>query len=241
MNLPNDHELAAPSRVKIKICGMTNARDIDAALRFYVDAVGMIFAAGSPRQVDTATAVELSRRARAGSADWARGPVDVVGVFVDREPRDVLDTAAQVGLSVVQLHGNESPSAIARLVEEAAAQNVRVVKSLRVKDESALEQVGEYPSVWGILLDAYVPGRPGGTGQRFDWRIAARAAEKTRLILAGGLAPWNVAEAIKAVQPFMVDVASGVEEKPGRKDHNWMLSFIQAARNAAQEPLERQS
>ena len=239
MQPPSDITLAAPSRVKVKFCGICTRRDLDAAVRFFADAVGFIFAPNTPRVMDVAAAAELSAagieqtKSRPGVAGGPGEPIERFGVFVNEDPEKMLRIAEQAQLSVIQLSGDEPPVQVEALVPEAKRMGVRVVKALHVRGGDTLRQLDDYPDVWACLLDAHVPGEYGGTGARFDWDLAAQVTGARRVILAGGLTPVNVADAIHAARPFMVDASSGVEEQPRRKDHNYLLSFMQAARRAA--------
>lgn len=227
---PSDWTLATEPRTKVKFCGMTNRRDVETAVRFFADAVGFVFAPESPRRVDLAQAAELSRVAAESSRGRANGTIGRFGVFVNAPADEVLVAAERAGLTAVQLHGEETPGQVAEIV--AAAGEVKVVKAVRVSGPESIAALADYPDCWAYLLDAHVPGRRGGTGQTFNWDLAAEAAAEHRIVLAGGLTPNNVGQAIAAVHPFMVDVSSGVEERPRRKDHNFMLSLMGAVRRA---------
>lgn len=208
------------SPVAVKICGITTVEDGLAAARAGADAIGLVLWPGSRRTVDPATAREIAE---------AMPPlVQRVGVFVDPTAAEVARAVEEIGLDVVQLHGDESP-------QLCAAIDTRVVKALRVDAGFDPAVVDAYAGVTaGILLDTRGPGRdaaPGGTGQAFDWSLAAPARERARyLVLAGGLTPENVARAIAAVEPDAVDVSSGVESAPGRKDPERVRAFVRAAR-----------
>ena len=141
---------------------------------------------------------------------------------------ELLSAAAVSGVQVLQLHGDEPP-------ELARSLPMPILKALRVAGPESLEALDRWPGVAGFLLDAPAPGY-GGSGQTFDWSLAATAARRATVLLAGGLTPANVAEAIRAVRPFAVDVASGVEASPGVKDAARMAAFLAAARAAAAEP-----
>lgn len=200
----------------IKACGITRVEDAAAAARLGFDAVGMVFTP-SPRRVDP-------DRARAISSSL---PLRLlrVGVFVDEEVREVRRIMDHCFLDLAQLHGDESP-------REAARLGSRVIKAMRLRGPEELALLEEYPGVFAILLDAWDPDLRGGTGRTSDWDLAARAAAKTRVILAGGLNPGNVEEAIRRTRPFGVDTASGVESAPGRKDHILLAEFARRAREA---------
>jgi len=206
---------------RVKVCGITNARDARLAAAFGVDAIGLIFCE-SPRRVDVDTARRIVR---------ALPPfVTPVGVFVDAPLDDVLAVAAEVGLGAVQLHGSETPDYV-----EAVAQRVPVIKAFRVRDAGVLDQCRAYPAASAFLFDAYVEGRMGGTGHAFDWSLLCREEETLGplpkpWILAGGLRPENVEEAVARCRPYGVDVSSGVEKEPGIKDPEKLRQFILKAR-----------
>jgi phosphoribosylanthranilate isomerase len=203
--------------LRIKICGITNLGDALAAVGAGADALGFVFAE-SPRRVT----VEAARGIVAGLPPY----VTPVGVFVDAGVAEVRRVVAQVGLAAVQLHGAEEPEVVAALAPTPC------LKAFRVRRREDLQALSRYRAQ-GYLLDACVPGRPGGTGVRFDWRVLEGFAAPGPLILSGGLTPQNVAEAVRLVRPYAVDVSSGVEAEPGRKDHALMRRFIEEARSAA--------
>jgi phosphoribosylanthranilate isomerase len=200
---------------KVKICGVTSVADALMVAAAGADAIGLNFFPHSPRFVSVELAAEIAAALPAGI--WR------VGVFVDA-PRDaVRSTAERVGLDALQFHGAEPPGA-------CTGWDRTVIKAVRVRDAQALAAAADY-AVDFILADAHVEGRAGGTGQRVptEWLAGVPA---DRLILAGGLTPDNVADAIRAVRPAAVDVASGVEHAPGRKDAQKVARFIANARIA---------
>ena len=202
--------------VKVKICGVTRPEDARAAVAAGADYIGVNFWPQSPRAVDV-------ERARA-IAD-AAGDTPLVGVFVDAERDDVERTAEQVGLALLQFHGDESPA-------YCAAWARPVIKAIRVPaGASATALAAPFGAVAYLLLDAWVPGRPGGTGMCVPAEALAGLAAD-RVFLAGGLTPENVAEAVQRVRPFAVDVASGVEQHAGVKNHEKIQRFIERARAA---------
>lgn len=210
--------LAPMSIVRAKICGITRAEDARVAIEHGAHALGFVFAPSSPRALTPDQAAALVR---------SLPPfVSRVGLFVDASREEVLDIATRVGLDTVQLHGDEDPETC-RAVQDA----VPVVKAFRVRGPETVARMQAYRGcAAGFLLDAYVPGRHGGTGTRFDWAQAVAAkALGVPVILAGGLDPSNVAEAIRVVRPFAVDVSSGVESAPGCKDHQRLRGFLAAA------------
>ena len=201
--------------VKVKICGITNLDDALVATELGADALGFVFA-DSPRRI----VLEQVQDIAAGLPPF----VCKVGVFVDSGFEEIQRAISIGSLDLVQLHGSEDPD-LCRLLAP------RVVKSFRVKDESVLDLLSRY-EVRAYLFDTYNKVLKGGTGQVFDWDIAKRATEKGRIILSGGLNPDNVMQAVCDVRPYAVDVSSGVESRPGKKDHQKLRSFIQAAKGA---------
>lgn len=202
------------NQVRIKICGITNLEDALIATELGADAVGFIFYEKSPRFINPRTAALIIRELPPFVA--------TVGVFVNEPPEKLVDIAKQAGVGCVQLHGDETP-------EYCASLGLRTIKALRVKDAYVLNKLRSF-TVSGILLDTYKEGVPGGTGETFDWDIAAEAAKAGRIILSGGLNPENVRQAIEKVRPYAVDVSSGVESKPGRKDHAKLKKFFEQVR-----------
>ncbi len=202
--------------VRIKICGITNLEDALLAAELGANALGFIFYAKSPRSVAPEAAREIIRQLP---------PFVVsVGVFVNEEAAVVRDLAAGVGLDWVQLHGQESP-------EYCRSLGRRVLKGFRIKDEASLQELPAYRgAVQALLLDTYKQGQTGGTGEAFDWELAVRAKEYGPIVLAGGLTADNVAQAVATVRPQAVDVASGVEAAPGKKDPEKLRKFFGALR-----------
>ena len=203
--------------VTVKICGITSEADALAAAEAGADAIGLMFYEGSPRHV-------ILEQAKAISA--ALPPhVMRVGVFVNAEEAFVHQALTECMLNILQFHGDETP-------EECSRYPVMTLKAFRVQGEETLAQLEAYPSA-GYLLDAYVKDALGGTGATFNWDLAVRAQKFGKpIFLAGGLTPGNVAEAVRKVQPFGVDVSSGVEIEPGRKDAEQMRTFVAAAKGA---------
>ena len=201
--------------VRVKICGITRVEDALAAAAAGADAIGLVFYAKSPRAVD----IEQAREILAALPPF----VTSVGLFVDAERSELERILASVPLDLLQFHGDES-------VQQCEAFGRPYIKALRVKaGDDIAAQVARYPSAQGILLDAYVEGVPGGTGEAFDWSLIPQALSKP-LILAGGLRPDNVAEAVSRVRPYAVDVSGGVEASKGVKDVEKVDAFIRAAR-----------
>ncbi|MBU0676148.1 MAG: phosphoribosylanthranilate isomerase [Proteobacteria bacterium] len=200
-------------RTRIKICGITNTEDARCAVNAGVDAIGMIFASKSPRRIDP----EKAREIVSGVPPF----VDIVGVFVNEDPAMVNDIVKYCSLTVVQLHGTED-------AEYCRSLAVRVLKAVSVHDETTTADFLPYAdAVSGFLLDTYHPEMAGGTGRSFDWRIFESLQIPRPFLLAGGLSPANIVEAIQVVRPFGVDVNSGVESEPGRKDHGMISDVIQ--------------
>jgi phosphoribosylanthranilate isomerase len=204
--------------IKVKVCGITNAKDAFAAVEAGADALGFIFYEKSPRYVVPAVAASII----------AELPplVTPVGVFVNEgmaAVRSIMDTC---GLAMAQLHGDENVSYCRELARPA-------MKALRLTDRRSLLALAEYQGrggVRGFVLDTFSELAYGGTGQTNDWGLAADVAKSTPILLAGGLTPGNVTEAIRTVRPYGVDVSSGVESVPGKKDHAKMRAFLDAVR-----------
>jgi phosphoribosylanthranilate isomerase len=204
--------------IKVKVCGITNAEDALAAVEAGADALGFIFYEKSPRYVVPGVAANII----------AELPplVTPVGVFVNEglaTVRSIMDTC---GLAMAQLHGDENVSYCRELARPA-------MKALRLRDRGSLLALAEYQGrggVRGFVLDTFSELAYGGTGQITDWGLAAEVAKSTPLLLAGGLTPDNVTEAIRTVRPYGVDVSSGVESAPGKKDHAKMRAFVDAVR-----------
>jgi len=201
---------------RVKICGITNIDDARQAVDAGADALGFVFYAKSSRFVSP---IEV-RKIIAALPPF----VTTVGLFVNEPVPQIRRVMAAARLDVVQLHGDEPPDAC--LIEP-----LRVIKALRVKDAASLQGADRY-QVSALLLDAWSDEAYGGTGQAFDWQLAGQLTGNRPLILAGGLSPENVADAVRLVKPYAVDVSSGVEAAPGKKDHQKVAEFIRQARNA---------
>ncbi|MDH5673985.1 MAG: phosphoribosylanthranilate isomerase [Myxococcales bacterium] len=211
--------------VAIKICGLTCVSDALQCVEAGADAIGLNFYPGSPRCID----VERAREIVEAVGDRTL----TVGVFVDLEADAIEATKEATGLRCVQLHGHEPPELLERFLPHA-------YKAIRVRDASSLAEARRFGGQH-ILLDAYVAGQAGGTGQVFNWELAREFARERKVTLAGGLTPGNVAEAVAQVQPFCVDVASGVEWSPGRKDRALVEAFVRAVREAVGPEVRSQS
>lgn len=201
---------------RVKVCGVTTVADAEMCVELGVDAIGLNFWPRSVRRCDLQVARDIV--AAVGKQTLT------VGVFVDASAEEIARVRDAVGFKCVQLHGDEPPALLAQFLPHA-------YKALRVQDSSVREAVRRYGGEY-VLLDAYVPGAPGGTGATFDWSLAAEVAQERKLALAGGLTPRNVAEAVRRVRPFCVDVASGVESAPGVKDRALVQAFLQEVRAA---------
>ena len=204
---------------KVKICGITNIDDALIAAEYGADLSGFNFYNGSKRFIDAAAVKEM--------VEHIPDSVQKAGVFVDHTIQELLEINTLVGLDMIQLHGSETPDTVNALREQM---NVKVVKAFRVAPDFDAKIIDEY-EIGGILLDSHSANQMGGTGLTFDWGIAANIAKRhENVFLAGGLGPENVSAAIKTVRPYAVDVASGVESAPGKKDAPKMRSFIRRAK-----------
>jgi phosphoribosylanthranilate isomerase len=205
---------------KVKICGITNLDDAEAAVVCGAWAVGINFYRESPRCCEVEEAAEI--------ATALRRRVEVAGVFVNAGLDEVLAAAESVPLTMLQLHGGEGP---AYCDEIRRRSGLRVIKAARARDAATVRALSAYRTDFH-MLDAYVQGSWGGTGERFDWELAAAHPGKPPLMLSGGLDPDNVADAIATVRPFAVDVASGVEASAGQKDHEKVRRFFESVQDA---------
>lgn len=208
--------------VRVKICGITCKEDATWAVNLGADFVGLNFYKESPRKVSPAHAEEIM--------EVIPPFVFCVGVFVNEDIKNIAKIVAKLRLSYVQLHGEESPDFCRQLKE--AIPGIKIIKAVRMKDESSLSMLQPYAEYTDyFLLDAFVEGVPGGTGETFNWDLAVKAKEIGKpIFLSGGLRPDNVQEAAEKVKPFAVDVASGVERTPKRKDYDKMKEFITKAK-----------
>lgn len=205
---------------KVKICGITNFDDADMAAKLGADALGFIFAP-SPRNISPEEARDIIKKLPPF--------VTTVAVFVNEDEKVIKETIDYCGIDIVQLHGDESPEMCKNFMPDT-------IKAFRVKDESIIEDMMVYKdSVKAFLLDTYSDKKAGGTGKVFDWDIACKIKLlDVPVILAGGLGPANIEKALKRVKPYAVDVNSGIESSPGKKDHGLMKELfekINATRN----------
>ena len=203
---------------RIKICGITNLDDGLEAIAAGVDALGFVFVPNTPRYITPSQAKLVIKQLPPFITN--------VGLFVDNEIGEIEDIVNHCKLDAVQLHGNESPEMCTKIRFQT-----KVIKSFHVKKEpQVLRNEIENYRVDAYLLDTFIKGKAGGTGQTFDWRIAEGLSQ--RIIVAGGLTPNNIGTAIAQLQPYGVDVSSGVEKSPGKKDTNKIHSFVRQVRKA---------
>ena len=203
--------------IQIKICGITSYTDAQAAVVAGADALGLNFYERSPRYLTISKAAEISKHL----------PPFIlrVGVFVNAPEDQVFQAIGKCGLGMLQFHGNETP-------EYCTQFGLMSMKAFRIRGAEALKEMPQY-STEAWLLDAYSPKTQGGTGKKFNWELAVEAKKFGRpIFLAGGLTPGNIADAVRRVRPFGVDVSSGVESAPGKKDHQKVRDFITKVRLA---------
>jgi len=203
--------------VRVKLCGLMRLEDVLLGVELGVDAFGFNFVEDSPRRITPAQARDLCAAVPPFTSR--------VGVFADQLPRVMEATALLAGLTCLQLHGDEPP-------ESCRSIALPWYKAHRVGPDFEPESVSRYRSST-CLLDAHVPGRKGGTGTTFDWTVARLTSAYSRVIVAGGLTPINVGDAIAAARPYGVDVSSGVESAPGKKDRRLLSAFMKRVRETA--------
>jgi phosphoribosylanthranilate isomerase len=208
--------------VRVKICGITKLEDAKLAAELGADAIGLNFHEQSPRCITPFAGSELIRRLPPFVAS--------VGVFVNWAEAPVIALCKALQLSAAQLHGDESPPTVERV-----AARIPVIKAVRLGQGSAAPDLASFRCASAFLLDSAVSGQYGGTGTTGNWHLARTTAQTHRVILAGGLTPENVAEAIRIVRPYAVDVASGVESRPGKKDPAKMRAFFEEVGRASRE------
>ena len=210
--------LANSTMIKVKICGITNLEDAQVAVSAGADALGFVFYAKSPRFVEPKVAKQIIL----GLPPF----VLPIGVFANEEQKVVRDIMEKCGLALAQIHGDETPAYCESLERP-------ILRGIRLKDRGSFLAMAEYKGragVRGFLVDAFSESAFGGTGKTADWDLAAEAAKAAPILLAGGLNPENVQEAIQKVKPYGVDVSSGVEASPGKKDSEKVKAFIRAAK-----------
>lgn len=211
-----------PFRTQVKICGITREEDARLAVQGGAWALGMIMWRESKRYVEPQRAAEI--------ADSARRSAEIAGVFVDQPLDEVVALTNEIGLTLVQLHGDEGQQFCNAVAQRTGA---RVIKAFRVQGRDVLGEMGKFYNVDFHLLDTYKAGVPGGTGETFEWDfLRGRRRGNVPLILSGGLSPENVAGAIETVGPYAVDVSSGVELEPGVKDPEKLTAFFAAVESA---------
>jgi phosphoribosylanthranilate isomerase len=202
---------------KVKVCGMTNLADAEHAAAHGAWAIGLIHHPDSPRYVSPEVAEEIGAT--------LKRRCEIAGVFVNSTLEDVVDAADRENLTMLQFHGEEGPSFC---VEAGRRTGAKVAKAMRVTSAADVQAAEAFRTDFH-LFDAYWHGIHGGTGKSFDWDLVAKRRSKVPMILAGGLTAENVAEATGLVKPFAVDVVTGVEAQPGRKDHARVEAFLEAA------------
>ncbi len=205
--------------VKVKICGITNLSDARHAIEAGADFLGFNFYPKSSRYIAPAVARRIVQRLPDNVAS--------VGVFVNETEREMLAIARRVGLDYLQLHGDETVEVVSRM-----RRSFRVIKAIRVRESFRVSQLGDFKRASSILLDGFDAHLHGGTGKSFNWKLAKSAGRKRQIFLAGGLTPENAAEAVSAARPFAIDVCSGVESRPGKKDAARMRALVAAVRPA---------
>jgi len=199
--------------IRVKICGITRVEDAKASLDLGADAIGFVFYPKSPRYIEPTKAKDI--------VSYVSPFITSVGVFVNESLENIISIANTCKLDVIQLHGDEQQDIIDKIPR-------KIVKAIRIKDETDLQRFNLYSDVDAFLLDTFVENKLGGTGQVFDWKIAEKAKSKGKIILSGGLNPDNIAEAISKVKPYGVDVSSGIELMPGKKDYALARRFLEA-------------
>jgi phosphoribosylanthranilate isomerase len=205
------------SSAKVKICGITNWTDARRAVDAGADFLGFNFYLGSPRYIAPGKARQIVRR--------LPRQVSAVGVFVNESEEKMVEIARAVGLDHLQLHGDEPPAMVRRL-----SRSFSVIKAVRVRKSLRASQFARFKHAKALLLDGFDANQWGGTGKMFDWRVAKRVNHRTKIFLAGGITPENVGAAIRAAKPYAIDVCSGVEAKPGKKDAKRLKAFMRAVR-----------
>jgi len=208
--------------ILVKICGITNWPDAKAACDAGANMLGFNFYEKSLRRVSTVEAATMRAKLPSG--------VQAVGIFVNAKPAEINSLHAFVRFTAAQLHGDEPPAIVSEV-----SRTVPVIKAFRVAADFPVSTFDKYHDAFAFLLDGSRAGQFGGTGASADWNVAKRAVSARRIILAGGLTPENVGAAIRSVRPYAVDVAGGIESKPGKKDHVKMQAFIDEVRRTEQE------
>ncbi|MCK4739049.1 MAG: phosphoribosylanthranilate isomerase [Deltaproteobacteria bacterium] len=207
--------------MRVKVCGITRLEDALFAVECGADALGFIFWNGSKRNITPEEAGEIVKKLPPF--------VTPVGVFVNEDSNNIAEIVKTARLGCIQLHGEETPETVRSL---SLALSCSILKAFRVKDLNDVEQIGDFldSGVSAFLLDSFKEGERGGTGKTFDWELALHAKNFGSIILSGGLNAENVGSAIKKVSPYGVDVSSGVEDAPGKKNHKKIKTFIERAK-----------
>ncbi|MGQ9555358.1 MAG: phosphoribosylanthranilate isomerase [Anaerolineae bacterium] len=216
----------------IKFCGLTRSEDVRTAVQLGVNFLGLNFVLTSPRFVELSRATHLCQVAREEAVHRGIPVPKLVGVFAGEDAGTMTSMAARCGLDCVQVYGAVSTGSCEWQSELDSGLGLAVIRAWQLRPGEPLPEIGG-ESVWAHLVDAFDPQRLGGSGQVCDWSVAAALARQCRLFLAGGLRPENVAEAIRAVAPFAVDVASGIETRPGIKDVELMRRFVEEVRGSS--------
>jgi len=209
--------------LKVKICGITNLEDAEAAVEMGADILGFNFYARSPRYIEPARAAEIIRKLPAF--------VDTAGIFVNVPIRDIHQMTSTGMLNWIQLHGDETPETC----KQFSGWNVRTIKAVRVKDAQSVQQALEYPT-YALLFDAYNSSLYGGTGHTFDWSLIGNVPR--RVFVAGGITPENAAQALE-LGVYGLDVCSGIESAPGKKDHEKMRRLFDAVASYTGQKVKR--
>lgn len=203
--------------VKVKICGITNLNDAKVAVDLGADAIGFVFAE-SPRKI---------KKEKAGLITRKLPPfITFVGLFVNETPENIEEICNFCGIDAVQLHGNERPNILNKL------RHRKTIKAFRIKTERDIVPISKYKAN-AVLLDGYAKDKMGGSGISFNWEIVKKVKTSSAIIIAGGLTPLNVSNAIKIARPYGVDVSSGVESRTGKKDKTLIRKFIDNAKSAS--------
>lgn len=205
-------------RTRVKICGITNLKDAKAAVEIGADALGFVFYKKSPRRISVRDAKYIIENLPPF--------VERIGVFVNERKETVKKIIKKCNLSAVQFHGDETPKYC------SSFKGLKVTKAIRIKDKKSFKKLTSFNNVGAILLDAFQEQKFGGTGKCFDWKLLRKYKKnKLPIILSGGLRPDNVTQAIRSVRPYAVDVSSGIESRPGKKDTRLMKAFFENIRN----------
>lgn len=202
--------------VKVKICGITNIKDAQNAVKMGADALGFVFAK-SPRHICPQTACRIINKLPVF--------ISTVGVFANAKKGEVLKVLKTCKLDVLQFHGQETDKYCAFFKKYC-----KIIKAFRIKDYSTLDKIHTYKNIDACLFDTYEKGIYGGTGKSFDWNLLKKLKFKKAIIVSGGLCPHNIKDVLRIIKPYAVDISSGIEQRPGKKSANKMKTFIQLAK-----------